>query len=141
MRGIKRCAYLLKRTGTIHIFASFIIFLLIAAFVIMLIEPGAKTYIDGLWYCFIASTTVGFGDIYAVTLAGRIITVLVTIYGIMATAMIPGVVLAYYLEYLKVTEKETISTFMEKLENLPELSKEELKDLSERVKEFKKNIK
>ena len=65
-------------------------------------------------------------------------SIIVTLIGILTTAMVPGVVVAYYTEYLKAQEKETISTFMEKLEHLPELDKNELEDLSERVKEFRK---
>lgn len=65
-------------------------------------------------------------------------TVLVSLYGILMTAMVPGVVVSYYMEYLKVREKETISVFLERLERLPELSEEELRELSERVKQFMK---
>lgn len=83
-----------------------------------------------------AATTIGFGDLYAVTRIGRLITVLVSIYCIIVTAMIPGVVVSYYMEYLKLREKETISLFFEKLEHLPELSPDELVQLSERVKNF-----
>ena len=61
---------------------------------------------------------------------------LVGSYGILMTAMVPGVVVSYYMEYLKVREKETISVFLEQLEQLPELSKEELEELSERVQKF-----
>ena len=60
----------------------------------------------------------------------------VTLFGVLTVAMVPGVVVAYYTEYLKIKEKETVSTFLEKLERLPELSKEELTELSERVKQF-----
>ena len=70
---------------------------------------------------------------------GRITIVVVTIYAIIVTAMVPGVVVSYYLEYLKVKENDTISTFLEKLENLSELSKEELDELSERVRQYNKN--
>ena len=56
--------------------------------------------------------------------------------GIMTAAMIPGVVVTYYTEYQKARQDETVSTFLEKLEHLPELSKEELEELSERVKKY-----
>ena len=75
---------------------------------------------------------------YAVTGIGRFVTVIVGIYGILMTAMVPGVVVSYYMEYLKVKEKETISVFLEKLERLPELSKEELEQLSQRIREFER---
>ena len=127
----------LKHTGAIHIFWSFILFLCIASFVLTIVEPGITRFIDGLWYCFVASTTVGFGDIVAVTLIGRITTIAVVFYGIVATATIPGVVLTYYLEYIKAREQETLSVFLEKLEHLPELSHEELKEISAKIKKLK----
>lgn len=136
MKAWKRSYDVLKRTGTLKIFLSFLMFLCLAAAVLAVLEPGIHTWGDGLWYCFVASTTIGFGDIYAVTRGGRIVTVLVAAYGILMTAMVPGVVVSYYMEYLKAREKETISVFLEKLERLPELSEEELRQLSRKIKEF-----
>lgn len=136
MKVWKRCYRILKRTGTLKIFMSFLLFLCADAAVLTLVEPGIKTFGDGLWYCFVAATTIGFGDICAVTRVGRVLTVLVAMYGILMTAMVPGVVVSYYMEYLKVRERDTISLFLEKLERLPELSREELEELSQRVREF-----
>lgn len=117
-------------------FIGFIICYFAAAFALFLIEPQVTSYCDGLWFCFVAFSTIGFGDITAVTLIGRIIVIFITIYAMVVLAMIPGVVVSYYTEFLKAKENETISTFLEKLEQLPELSKEELEDISKRVKRF-----
>ncbi|MBQ2967539.1 MAG: two pore domain potassium channel family protein [Clostridia bacterium] len=136
MKGFKRCIAVLKRTGAIHIFWTFLVFLCIAAGILAVIEPQINGFFEGVWYCFVASTTIGFGDICAVTAIGRVITVLLALYGIMVAAMVPGVVLAYYMEFVKARETETVSMFLEKLERLPELSKEELSELSERVKKL-----
>lgn len=132
----KRCYLILKRTGTLKIFFSYILFLCAAAAVLTVREPGIERFGDGIWYCFVAATTIGFGDICVETGLGRVITVFVSLYGILMTAMVPGVVVSYYMEYLKVREKETISVFLEQLERLPELSEEELQGLSDRVKKF-----
>ena len=140
MRGFRRYVYVLRHTGAIHIFWSFLVTLSISAVILSLVEPNIENFGDGLWYCFVASTTVGFGDLFAVTLVDRIITIIIVLYGIVATATIPGVVLAYYLEYIKAREKATVSTFLEKLEELPKLSKEELEQISEKVKEMKKDF-
>jgi len=137
MKGIKRMIKVLTHTGAIHIFWAFLFIIGLAAAVVTIVEPSIQSYADGLWYCFIASTTVGFGDLYAVTAIGRIVTVLVTVFGIMTVAMVPGVVVAYYTEYLKAREEETISRFLEKLENLPNLSQEELQSISDKIKKIK----
>ncbi len=138
MKAWKRCYKVLRRTGTLKIFISFLLFLCAAAAALTVLEPDIDTFGDGLWYCFVAATTIGFGDLCVTTGLGRIITVFTAMYGILMTAMVPGVVVSYYMEYLKIREKETISIFLEKLERLPELSKEELEQISQRVREFEK---
>lgn len=139
MKPLKRIGKLLVRTGAIKIFGAYVVVLIIGGILLTFIEPQVHGVFEGFYYCFVASTTVGFGDIVPVTAWGRIITIVVTLVGLMAVAMVPGVVVAYYTEYLKIREKETAATFLEKLERLPELSKEELTELSEKVKEFNKN--
>ena len=142
MTAFKRILNVLRHTGAIKIFFAYLIVLCIAGFLLIFIEPQVHGLFEGIYFCFVASTTIGFGDIVPVTILGRLITMLVTILGILTTAMVPGVVVAYYTEFLKARENETISTFLEKLEHLPELDKEELEELSERVKQFnKKNMK
>ena len=136
MKKLRRTIMILKRTGTLKMLTSFIIFYCAASAAMWLFEPNVNTIGDGFWYCFAAATTIGFGDIVALTRLGRIITVLVAVYGIAVTAMIPGVVVSYYMEFLKIKEKETVSLFLEKLEHLPELSGEELTKLSDRIKKF-----
>lgn len=139
MKPLKRIGKLLVRTGAIKIFGAYVVVLIIGGILLTFIEPQVHGIFEGFYYCFVASTTIGFGDIVPVTAWGRIITIVVTLVGLMAVAMVPGVVVAYYTEYLKIREKETAATFLEKLERLPELSKEELSELSEKVKEFNKN--
>ena len=136
MRPIHRMIRILNRTGTIKIFFSYLALLAVGGIVLRFIEPQVDNIFEGFYYCFIASTTVGFGDIVPVTPIGRGITVLITIAGILTVAMVPGVIVTYYTEYLRAKESETVSTFLEKLEHLPELSKEELIELSERVKQY-----
>lgn len=138
MLAIKRIINVLRHTGAIKIFIAYLIVLCVSGLLMVFIEPQVHGLFEGIYFCFVASTTIGFGDIVPVTVIGRILIILVTLVGILTMAMVPGVVVAYYTEFLKARENETISTFLEKLENLPELSKEELTELSERVKQFNK---
>lgn len=138
MRPLQRIRGVLKHTGAIKIFFAYLILLAIGGTVLSLIEPQVHGIFEGFYFCFVASTTIGFGDIVPVTELGRIITILITMAGVLTAAMVPGVVVAYYTEYLKAKESETISTFLEKLERLPELSKDELSELSAKVKKFNK---
>ncbi len=137
-RPFYRMLKILNRTGMLKVLSVYISVICIGAVLVMIFEPKVNNFGDGLWYCFVSSTTIGFGDFYAVSPLGRIVTVAVSISGIITVAIIPGVIVSYYTEYLHLKENETISTFLEKLENLPSLSNNELKDLSDRVKRYNK---
>ncbi len=137
MKVFKRFWTILKRTGALKIFLNFIVVCIIAAFILKQVEPGIKTVKDGLWYSYISATTIGFGDFYATTPLGRIITVFISFNGILVFAMMTGVVVSYYNEYLNSKTKESRALFLEKLENLPNLSKEELEEISKQVKKMK----
>lgn len=137
MKAFKRVWFVLRKTGALKTFLGFILLCLVASILLKHIEPGIKTIGDGIWYCFVASTTIGFGDIYATTTLGRCITILVSLCGIFVFAMMTGVVVSYYMEYLNNRKEETVSVFLEKLENLENLSKRELKEISDKVKKIR----
>ena len=137
-KPVKRMIHLLNHTGTIKIFFAYLIVLCIGAVITWIFEPQVQSLWDGFWFCFVASTTIGFGDITAVTVIGRLAVIFVTLCGILTVAMVPGVVVAYYTEFLRRREEDTVSTFLEKLERLPELNPEELQEISDRVKQFNK---
>ncbi len=137
MKAFKRVWFVLRKTGALKTFLGFISLCLVASILLKHIEPGIKTIGDGIWYCFVASTTIGFGDIYATTTLGRCITILVSLCGIFVFAMMTGVVVSYYMEYLNNRKEETVSVFLEKLENLENLSKRELKEISDKVKKIR----
>lgn len=137
MKAFKRVWFVLRKTGALKTFLGFISLCLVASILLKHIEPGIKTIGDGIWYCFVASTTIGFGDIYATTTLGRCITILVSLCGIFVFAMMTGVVVSYYMEYLNNRKDETVSVFLEKLENLENLSKRELKEISDKVKKIR----
>lgn len=82
------------------------------------------------------SHTIGFGDITAVTILGRAMSIFLSICSILIIAVVPGIITSYYIESTKLKEKESIAKFLDDLEHLPELSKEDLQSLSEKVKKF-----
>ncbi len=77
--------------------------ILIAAFSVGLyyVEPGIESYSDSLWYCFAIITTIGFGDITAVTVIGRIMSVILGIYGIIVVSLVTSVIVNFYSEVTK----------------------------------------
>ena len=128
---------IIHTTHVEHFALGYVVVLLLVAFGVWQVEPDITTFSDGLWYCFAASTTIGFGDIVAVTAVGRILTVILVLYGIFVIALIPGVMVNYFVEYNKIRYNESLLMFMDRLEHLDTLSKEELRELSENVRNFR----
>ena len=116
---------------------GFLVFYVISSGIIMMVEPGINRMGDALWYTFVACTSIGFGDMVATTFIGRALTVIVTVMEILLVAMFSGVVVSYYLEIVRATEKDDLSMFLDKLEHVSELSQEELKEIEDKVRSIR----
>ena len=108
----------------------------VAAVPIWLFEPGIHTYADSLWYCFITATSIGFGDLTAVTVIGRIVTVLLSVYSIAIIAICTACITSFYADYMRLQKNESTGKFIYELRHLDELSKEELAELSKKIRDF-----
>ena len=135
MRRIRLLWRILKITHADKLLFGFLVYFILTSIMIYLVEPNIQTVGDSLWYCFAASTTIGFGDIVAVTLLGRVLTVILCIYAVLIIALIPGVVVSYFIEFNKIKSNESVVVFLDQLEHLETLSKEELRELSQKVKQ------
>ena len=137
MKRLKILGVILTRTRADRILSSFVLFLLAAAAVIQLVEPDINRYGEALWYCYAVISTAGFGDVVAVTFLGKVCSVLLTIYSLFVVAIVTGVVVNFYSQMVEMQSRETLTMFMDKLERLPELSKEELETLSQNIKKLR----
>ena len=136
MKHLRILKNVLVRTRTNRILLSYIIFVLMDAFVIMISDPSITTYEEALWYCYAVISTVGFGDVVVTSVIAKICSVLLTVYSILVIALITGVVVNFYNQLIQTQQKETISAFVDRLQRLPELSKEELQEISDNAKKF-----
>ncbi len=137
MRTLRILWMILKRTHTIKVCISFAVCFFVGAAIIQGVEPDITTYGESIWYCYVACATIGFGDFAAVTAIGRILTVFLSIHATVFLAMIPAIVVSYYMEVIHRREKESVSIILDKLEHLPEMSKEELQAISDKIKKIK----
>ena len=70
-------------------------YILVSALIVISIEPETfPTFFDAIYWATVSLTTVGYGDIYAVSTAGKIITMISSIFGIAIVALPAGIVTA-----------------------------------------------
>ncbi len=63
-------------------------------------QPGAfKNAFSGIWWSVSAMLTVGYGDIYPITVAGRIMAIIIAFLGVGAVAIPTGIISAGFVEY------------------------------------------
>ena len=60
-----------------------------------------------------------------------------SVYSLFAIAIVTGVVVSYYNAYTQMQFRDSIENFTEKLEQLPDLSEDELREISDAVKKFR----
>ena len=63
MRRLKMLWHIIQVTGFTRFALSFVTFVFGSGGVLFLVEPAITNYGDGLWYAFVTSTTVGYGDL------------------------------------------------------------------------------
>lgn len=77
-------------------------YIVISAIVIFNVEPDSfATFFDAIYWATVSLTTVGYGDIYPVTVLGRVVAMLSSFFGIAIVALPAGIVTAEYLNTLK----------------------------------------
>ena len=86
------------RTFALEVLFGLIATMVASALVLMTVEDTLTNFGDSLWYCFAVVTTIGFGDIVATTLIGRLVSVVLGMYGIIAVAVITSIIVNFYNE-------------------------------------------
>ena len=127
----------IKAAGLIPWSIVFVALFLICSGVVAAWEPAVDGFDNAMWLCFQVVTTIGLGDYTAMSVVGRFVIVVLSLYSVFFLALITGTVVSYCTERMNARRGESVAEFITQLENLPELSHEELVELSEKVKEFK----
>jgi len=87
-----------RKSMAVEILSGLMILIVSFSFGLTVIEPQIENYGDALWYCFAIVTTIGFGDITAVTVFGRVLSVILGLYGIIVVALITSIIVNFYTE-------------------------------------------
>ena len=77
-------------------------YILISALVVFNVEPDTfEDFFEAIYWATVSLTTVGYGDIYPVSTAGRIITMLSSLFGIAVIALPAGIITAGFMDKLQ----------------------------------------
>ncbi|MBR5975017.1 MAG: ion transporter [Clostridiales bacterium] len=81
-------------------------YVLVSALIILNVEPDSfGNYFDAVYWATVSLTTMGYGDLYPVTIAGRIVTMVSAFMGIAIVALPAGILTSGFMEELS-KEKE-----------------------------------
>ena len=89
---------IIMSTFSLEVLFGLLVMIVAFSFVFIAVEPNITNFPDSLWYSFAVVTTIGFGDIVAVTPIGRILTVLLGLYGLVVVAVITSIIVNFYNE-------------------------------------------
>ena len=82
-----------------------IVYIVISALIMFIVEPASfPSFFDAVYWATVSLTTVGYGDIYAVSTIGKVITMLSSVFGIAIVALPAGIVTAGYMEEINKDE-------------------------------------
>ncbi len=137
MKRLRILIAVLKKTKADKIIFGFVAYFFLSALMVLIAEPHITRYGDALWYCYSVFSTVGFGDIVATTFVTKVVSVLLTVYSLFAVAVVTGVVVSFYQGCVEQQFAESKEVFLDKLQRLPELSKEELEEIAQKARKWK----
>lgn len=76
-------------------------YIIVSALVVFNAEPDTfKTFFDAVYWATVSLTTMGYGDIFAVTTIGKAVTMVSSIFGIAIIALPSGIITAGFIEAL-----------------------------------------
>ena len=121
-------------------------YVLITTIILILLGALAISYLenmdigDSIWWSFVTTTSVGYGDIYPTTSLSRIIAVLLMIIGLGFVGMLSGTIATYFLAQKKIKNSyrsSLLEDIKDKLDNFDDLSSDELDDICLVLKSLK----
>lgn len=113
--------------------------LIISGVLFYALEHGVNSHVknifDGIWWAVVTLTTIGYGDIYPITIGGRILAMILALVGIGLVALPTGILTSGFIRALRSEKK--ISQLVDTMEE----EEKEQDEILERVEEIETVIK
>ena len=110
----------------------------VAAAIVVLVEPSVGEFGDSVWLMFEVVTTMGLGDYVCSTTLGRLAIVALSLYSILFFALVTATAVNICQAIMVAHRDESVAHFIYQLEHLCDLSQEELDDISNKVKRLRR---
>lgn len=136
-RFYKRVKFFFEINGLKYmVFAS--LFCIIAGSIAIHFVEGMSVF-DGIWWSFVTTTTVGYGDISPTTPAGRVIAAILMIVGIGLIGSLTSTITALFFQRhesasKKDTKSEIIKTIQSQLDDFENLSDDDIETICKTLK-------
>ena len=98
------------------VFILAVAYIIICALIIFNVEPDTfEDFFEAVYWATISLTTLGYGDIYPLSITGRIVTMLSSFIGIAIVALPSGIITAGYMEEIRKESAEIPADSEDKL--------------------------
>ena len=98
---------IIRKTYAAEIIFGLMLLIVSFSYVLEFTDEAFTSFWDGLWYCFAVVTTIGFGDLTPTTDIGRLLSVILGLYGIVVVALITSIIVNFYGEMKKENAEHT----------------------------------
>jgi len=120
---LRRARSILTHRGLHFVLLSVALLIFVSAALEKAFEAGAKgsnihSYADALWWAVVTVTTVGYGDRFPVSPAGRGIAVLLMLVGIGLVGVITATLASYFIEENRNRDLAAIESRLERIESM-----------------------
>ena len=127
--NLKLLKKIVRKTFAGEILFGLLLLILSFSVAITSLEPSITDFGDALWYCFAIVTTIGFGDLVATSIFGRLLSVILGIYGIIVVSIVTSIIVNFYSEVKTNVDDE------DELENGKADGEEEQEDVEDKAEE------
>lgn len=87
-----------RKTNAAEILFGMLLLIIAFSLVLPLLEDNIPDFTSALWYSFAIISTIGFGDVAAVSLLGRLLSAILGICGLVVVSVVMSIVVNFYNE-------------------------------------------